>query len=99
MISDIQVGNITPYSADVTWTTDEPATSQVEYGLTSAYGTFSILEAQCTITHTLRLRGLDPQTAYHLRARSVDIGDNETASGSAAFTTSALGPLYYVNQN
>jgi len=98
VISDIQVGNITPYSADVTWTTDESATSQVEFGLTSAYGRFSILDTQRTITHTLQLRGLDPQTTYHFRARSVDIGDNETASVGAAFTTSALGPLYYVNQ-
>jgi hypothetical protein len=99
VISVILVNPITPYSADVTWTTDEPATSQVEYGLATDYGAFSIMDTQRTVTHTLRLRGLDPQTTYHFRVRSVDIGDNEIASGDSSFTTTALGPIYYVNQN
>ena len=32
VISAVQVVDLTPYTAEVTWTTDEPATSQVEYG-------------------------------------------------------------------
>jgi hypothetical protein len=98
VISAILVNPITPYSADVTWTTDEPAASQVEYGLTTAYGSFTLINTQRTITHTVRLRGLDPETTLYFRVRSTDIGDNEAISAEASFTTSALGPLYYVNQ-
>jgi hypothetical protein len=97
-IYDVSVSQITPYSADVTWTTDEPTTSQVEYGLTTDYGTYSIVDIQRTITHTIRVRSLDPQTTYYYRVHSVDIGDNDSVSDDSTFTTASLGPLYYVNQ-
>jgi Purple acid Phosphatase, N-terminal domain len=98
IISNVQVTQLTPYSAIVTWDTDEVATSQVEYGATSAYGKFTILNAARAITHAVTLRGLDPATAYHFRVRSIDIGDNESISADAVFTTTALSSLHYVNQ-
>jgi hypothetical protein len=98
IISNVQATQLTPYSAIVTWDTDEAATSQVEYGATNAYGKFTVLNAARAITHAVTLRGLDSVTAYHLRVRSIDIGDNESVSADTVFTTTALGSFHYVNQ-
>jgi hypothetical protein len=98
IISNVQVTQLSPYSANITWDTDEVATSQVQHGATSAYGKFTVLNASRAITHAVTLRGLDPATVYHFRVRSIDIGDNESISADAVFTTTALGSLHYVNQ-
>jgi hypothetical protein len=97
VISAVQVTNLTPYTAQVTWTTDEPASSQVEYGLAGSYGQFTLLDTALVTQHSVLLRGLDAATPYHFRVRSVDIGDNETVSGGDVFTTPALTSFFYVN--
>ncbi len=98
VISNVQVISVTPYSASVTWLTDEPATSQVEHGVTGAYGAMTVLDRQRVLTHSVTLRGLSPSTMYHLRVRSQDIGDNEAISANTVFTTAALISFYHVNQ-
>src|SRR5262249_42474643 len=45
VISSIAVGSITTSGATVTWTTDQPSSSQVDYGPTSTYGTSSPLNS------------------------------------------------------
>ena len=42
-ISNVSVVNITDTAATITWTTDEPATSLVEYGTTIDFGLSSPL--------------------------------------------------------
>ncbi len=98
VISNVQAVNVTPYSARITWDTDEPCTSQIEHGLTAAYGTLSPISATRVTSHSLMLVGLDPATTYHFRVRSQDVAYNETVSGDYTFTTAALGNFYYVNQ-
>jgi hypothetical protein len=99
VISDVQVTNLTPYTAQVVWTTDEPATSQVEYGSSGSYGQFSLIDTALVTEHSLLLRGLNAATPYHFRVRSIDIGDNERVSSGDVFTTAALGASFYVNAN
>src|SRR6185295_6751674 len=41
VITNIAVSGVTTTSATITWTTDEPSTSQVAYGATSAYGSLA----------------------------------------------------------
>lgn len=79
-------------SAMTTWTTNEPATSQVEYGLTTSYGTLSSLDNSLVVNHTVSLSGLTPQTLYHYRVRSVDAAGNPSLSGDLTFTTTASEP-------
>jgi hypothetical protein len=43
VISSVLVGNITNTSATITWTTSQPASSQVNYGTTTSYGSQSAL--------------------------------------------------------
>jgi hypothetical protein len=76
----------------VSWTTDEPATSQVEYGTTPAYGSSTTLDASLATSHSQSLPGLSPSTLYHYRVKSRDAGGNLATSGDFTFTTPAAPP-------
>ena len=79
-ITEINVPSIDETSATITWTTDEPATSQVKYGLEDTYGKTSDIDEQLTTSHTVTLTGLKTDTVYHYRVISNDISGNETIS-------------------
>ena len=74
-------------SATVSWTTDIPATSQVEYGLTDAYGQTVSLGDQMDTARSMTVTGLEPETTYHYRVISTDPAGNTTVSSDAVFTT------------
>jgi len=91
-ISAVQATSITSAGATITWTTNEPATSQVEYGTTTAYGAQTTLDTALVTGHSEPLSGLNPSTLYHYRVKSRDAADNLTTSGDFTFTTTASGP-------
>ncbi len=80
-------------SAFITWNSSEPASSLVEYGLSSAYGLSSGLQGQLVSAHGVTLYNLTPQTTYHYRVHSRDQAGNETISDDASFTTFAAPDL------
>ena len=77
----------------VSWTTDEPATTQVEYGTTTAYGSQTTLDSSLTTAHRQTLSGLSAGTTYHYRVKSADAAGNAAASPDATFTTPTSAPL------
>ena len=76
--------------AVITWTTDEPATSQVEYGLTNGYGSQTTEDATLVLSHSVQITGLTPETLYHYCVKSKDAANNLRTSGDYTLTTSAL---------
>jgi phosphodiesterase/alkaline phosphatase D-like protein len=76
----------------VTWATDEPADSQVDYGPTTAYGSQTALDTTLTASHSQQLNGLSPGTLYHFRVRSRDGAGRLSTSGDSTFTTLVSGP-------
>src|SRR5918996_5036574 len=76
-------------AATVTWTTDEPATSEVAFGPSTAYEDGSVSSSTPTLTHRALLRGLDCGTVYHFQIRSVDEAGNEASTPDATFATGA----------
>jgi hypothetical protein len=70
----------------VTWDTDEPATSQVEFGQGSSsdYPQKSQYDGNLATNHTVILSGLIPSQVYHLRAVSVDAAGNTAHSVDTA---------------
>jgi hypothetical protein len=88
-ISGVASSNITGTSATITWTTNEPATSQANYGFTTSYGTTTTLDAVLVTSHSITLTGLNPSTTYNFRVRSKDGAGNERVSGNFTFTTAA----------
>ena len=79
--------SVTGSTATITWQTDNPADSQVAYGLSSTYTNNSSLIAVATTIHSVSLTGLSPLTTYHFAVKS----SNGTLSTSAdqTLTTSA----------
>jgi hypothetical protein len=63
-------------SAVITWTTNEPSDTQVEYGLTRSYGSRVPLNTSLQTTHTQTISGLRPNTVYYFRVLSRDAAGN-----------------------
>jgi hypothetical protein len=87
-ISDVQSSGVTYNSAEISWDTDEPATSQVDYGLTTSYGSSTTLAPDLVTVHSQSLSGLSSHTLYHYRVRSNDAAGNESISSDYTFTSS-----------
>jgi hypothetical protein len=88
-LSSIGTTGVGAYSATVTWNTDRIATSQVDYGTTTAYGSSSPLNNVHSIGHSVQLLNLAANTTYHYRVRSTDNFNNTAISGDATFTTTS----------
>jgi len=88
VISNVTVSGTTETGATITWTTDEPATSQVEYGKTANYGLSTVLDSSLVTTHTVNLTGLTAGTTYYYMVRSRDTTGNECTPPHGTFVTS-----------
>ncbi|MEO6536233.1 MAG: peptidoglycan-binding protein [Candidatus Paceibacterota bacterium] len=77
-------------TAAITWTTDESATSQVEYGTTTSYGSLTTLDSALVTSHNVNITGLSAATDYHYRVRSADSTGNTTTDSDHIFTTTAV---------
>jgi phosphodiesterase/alkaline phosphatase D-like protein len=86
-ISSVDASDITQTGASVSWSTNEPATSQVEYGVTAAYGSATSLDSTLKSSHTVSLSGLSPDTTYHYRVISDDAPGNKATSVDYTFET------------
>ena len=81
-------------SAVITWTTDEPSNSIVEYGVTTSYGLAQTIsgnqESGNSTSHKVTLTGLSASTTYNFRVGSVDAaGNGPSWSGNDTFKTEA----------
>ena len=86
-ISAVTIKAVTTTGATITWTTNEPADSQVEYGLTTNYGGASALDPAFVTTHTRTLVDLSPGTTYHFRVLSRDAEGNLGMGVDTTLTT------------
>ena len=86
VISNVQASAITGSGATITWTTDEPSNSVVEYGLTTSYGSTTSNLTNVT-SHTIQLSGLSAHTLYHYRVKSTDAASNTATSADHSFQT------------
>jgi len=87
VISGVQFLELTNTSVLVSWNTDEPADSAVDYG-TSAYYDRNQTSRLFTLAHAVLITGLLPGTTYHFSVRSTDPSGNPAqASPDLTFTT------------
>jgi hypothetical protein len=89
VISAVSASSMTATGATIGWSTDETSDSQVDYGVTTAYGSSNALNASLVTAHTMSLSGLTANTLYHYRVRSRDAAGNLALSGDFSFTTLA----------
>jgi hypothetical protein len=88
----IEASGTTPgyTTSTVTWTTNTPASSIVNYGLTTAYGS-STTSSSLVTNHPMTLSGLQSGTLYHFQISSVDAQGNPVTSLDMTFTTGGIG--------
>jgi hypothetical protein len=81
VISAIKVQDLTPYSATITWTTNEASDSDVDYGLDATYG-LSNSATPLVTAHSVVLGNtfLTPETIFHFHVKSADASGNIAAS-------------------
>ncbi len=66
---------------EVSWTTDQPGTSYVEYGLSESYGMTTPTSSEATTDHQFTLLGLPPLTTVYYRAVTDMDGAEADATG------------------
>jgi len=86
VIKDVSTSSGTDTSITITWTTNKPATSVVDYGKETNYG-LNASSSELTTNHSLSLTGLEPNTAYHFQVSSSDEAGNKASSADDIFVT------------
>ncbi|MFC8682213.1 DUF4082 domain-containing protein [Microbacterium ureisolvens] len=89
VISAVSASGVTQTSATIAWTTNEAASTQINFGTTSAYGKTTTLDSTMATAHRQTISGLAAGVTYHYQVRSVDAAGNVTVSRvDRTFTTS-----------
>jgi hypothetical protein len=90
-ISNVQVTSITETTAIISWTTNEPSESEVQYDSVSRlWGSYPWGENDNSLvtSHSITLTGLNASTTYYFRVGSTDgSGNGPTTSNEMTFTT------------
>lgn len=89
-ISNVQAGSVTNSAASITWTTNNAATSEVDYSTSSSLpSTQTKSQASSTMitSHNVKLSSLTASTTYFYRAVSADSIGTTVKSGILSFTT------------
>lgn len=83
-------------SAVITWKTNVPATSRVDYGTTTSYG-MSVSDANLVTNHSIVLPYLRADTVYHFKITSTSPGTPNASTGNRSFWTKSATPNLLVN--
>jgi regulation of enolase protein 1 (concanavalin A-like superfamily) len=85
------ISNVQAISGDteatITWSTDMPATSRIDYGLTDAYETGFVDDDTLVSDHSIIVSGLVPETVYYFQITSVAEGGGASVHGGERFRT------------
>jgi len=79
-------------NAAISWTTDDAATSEIFWGLTSSYGS-NVTDLTEVTSHELLAHTLATGTLYHYKICSTNGDDEETCTADSTFTTLGGDPL------
>ncbi|MBY0376665.1 fibronectin type III domain-containing protein [Patescibacteria group bacterium] len=89
IISNVATSLVGENGVAISWTTDKPSLSQVEWGETADLGTSSDETNTFTFDHSIVLTGLSDTKQYFYKVISKDKNDNSAESAVYNFTTLA----------
>jgi glucose/arabinose dehydrogenase len=75
-----------PGRVTITWTTDVPADSQVQYGPTTSYGSATAVDRTLRTSHSVSIAGLTRKAPYFFQVLSRD-ASGSLSSATGSFTT------------
>jgi hypothetical protein len=85
-ITNIEVLDITDTTATISWLSNRPSNSTVEYGFTDSYGVIQ-RNSSLVSSHRMNLSGLEPGRLYHFRVSSYNSYENFSISSDFTFST------------
>jgi hypothetical protein len=88
-ISGVFTSGVTTNSAIISWGTNQPATSSVQYGPTNTYSNTTPVSSTMVTSHSMSLSGLAASSTYHFRVASANSASQTSYSPDATFTTAA----------
>jgi hypothetical protein len=90
VITDVSISDIDGNAQIflMSWKTNKPSDSQVEYGYSNNYGSSAALDSARVMSHSQVLSGLQKGTVYHYRVKSKDFSGNFAITGDYTFMTS-----------
>lgn len=91
-ISGVSIADITPSSATISWTTNENADSEINYGTDASLGTL-ISDPKLSTAHEIIIIDIESATAYYFTVKSCDVLGNCNTAGIYLFITSQSSPL------
>ncbi|MBI4718012.1 MAG: S8 family serine peptidase [Planctomycetes bacterium] len=98
VISAVQASGIGPFTATVTFTTDEPANGTVRFGLSCGALSGSAAEVGYRMSHSVALSGLQENTTYFYAVDAADEAGNAASNNNGGacynFTTPDI-PDYF----
>ena len=80
------ITDITNTTATISWTTNEVATSEIDYGLDTSYASSSV-DSSLNSQHSFTLTGLTKSMLYHFRLVNTDASGNIATSTDYTFST------------
>ncbi len=91
LLSTPRVSDVSDTGATVNWSTNEPATTLLKYGLNRDKGG-AIGDGRLALMHLVNLSGLKEAATYYASASGTDEAGNRTSGPDFTFTTSSLPP-------
>ena len=93
-ISSIQIPSqyLSTSAVTVMWTSNINSNSQIYWGTSASYTSYTTLDPTLTTSHQQFIVGLSPGTIYHYQARSTDQSGTLVTSQDLTFTTPATPP-------
>jgi peroxiredoxin len=93
-IDTVSASSVFNDHAVISWKTNKPATSLLEYGSTVGAYPFKAGEDATLLTdHSAVIQNLQPKTTYHYHLEAVDVCGNEAFSSDGSFTTAETGVM------
>ncbi len=89
-LSNISVSQITSHSALVTWSTSEPASSQVSYGYSMPSESTTPVDTNAVTVHSVTLENLRVDTTVRFAVQSRDRAGNPRTSEEMTFRTTPV---------
>lgn len=96
-IAGVRIASSTKDTATITWTTDKPGDSLVNFGKQPHYGIIRVPGTD-KVVHEVTLEDLDASTIYHFRVSSTDDLGNQAVSGDFVFVTGGFQDIENIDQ-
>jgi len=82
VVTNVQSATVTTASSQVTWITNVPANSSVDFGTTAAFGNTSPVDSGMVTSHQVTLTGLAAGTTYYYQVNSTDANGHHGHGGN-----------------